>query len=88
MEEDWMPKVNEPMEEYLRSDRFRSQTSTITFSDFKGQEEANYNFWRMLTPKQRLELHQIMIASLYQDHEKNDGNNHSSNELIFTEPFQ
>jgi hypothetical protein len=65
--ESWLPRVDEPMAEYLKSDRYRKSTVDITFSDFEGQEEANYEFWRNLTPSQRLELHTIMVSSLYAD---------------------
>ncbi len=65
--ESWLPRVDEPMAEYLKSDRYRKSTMDITFSDFEGQEEANYEFWRNLTPAQRLELHTLMVRSLYSD---------------------
>ncbi len=65
--ESWLPRVDEPMSEYLKSDRYRKSSVGITFSDFEGQEEANYEFWRNLTPAQRLELHTIMVSSLYAD---------------------
>ncbi|MEI7724010.1 MAG: hypothetical protein WCK09_02845 [Bacteroidota bacterium] len=65
--EEIMPRVDEPMEEYLKSDRYRKSSEGITFSDFKGQEEANYTYWRHLTPAQRLELHTIMVKSIYKD---------------------
>lgn len=63
--QDWLPRVDEPMEEYLRSERYRQHKSDIVFSDFQGQEESNYHFWRKLTPMQRLELHTIMVYELY-----------------------
>jgi hypothetical protein len=66
-DESWLPRVDEPMEEYLNTNRYKKSSSEITFSDFKGQEEANYIFWRHLTPTQRLELHTIMVTSLYSD---------------------
>lgn len=65
--ESWLPRVDEPMTDYLKSDRYRKSSVDITFSDFEGQEEANYEFWRNLTPAQRLELHTIMVSSLYAD---------------------
>ena len=55
------------MVEYLASERYKRSRAAITFSDFDGQEEANYAFWRRLTPVQRLELHTIMVKSLYAD---------------------
>ncbi|MFH1936279.1 MAG: hypothetical protein ABIK52_01795 [Bacteroidota bacterium] len=64
MEEDWMPRVDEPLEEYFRTDRYRKYSTILTFSDPGGMEEANYRFWRGLTPRQRLELHRIMVDSL------------------------
>lgn len=65
--ESWLPRVDEPMAEYLKSDRYRKSFSELTFSDFAGQEEANYAYWHHLTPSQRLELHTIMVTSLYKD---------------------
>ena len=64
-DESWLPRVGEPMAEYLMTNRYRESASEITFSNFRGQEETNYMFWRHLTPSQRLELHTIMTASLY-----------------------
>jgi hypothetical protein len=82
--DDWLPRVDEPMEEYLKTDRYRKTSSVITFSDFKGQEEANYAFWRHLTPAQRLELHTIMVTSMFADEIRNR-QNRSSFEIVFTE---
>lgn len=83
-ENEWLPRVDEPMEEYLRSDRYRQHSTTITFSDFKGQEEENYIFWRSLTPRQRLELHYLMIEAMYQN-TTGQSNNDNSKNIIFTE---
>jgi hypothetical protein len=63
--EAWLPRVDESMAEYLKSERYRKSSQGIVFSDFEGQEEANYTYWRHLTPSQRLELHTIMVSSLY-----------------------
>jgi len=82
-DESWLPGVNEPMEEYLKSDRYRKSSAKISFSDFKGQEEANYAFWRHLTPSQRIELHTIMISSLYRD-KTPDSDHEQDFELVFT----
>ncbi|MBL7113972.1 MAG: hypothetical protein ISS19_18685 [Bacteroidales bacterium] len=84
MDEDLLPRVDEPMEEYLRSDRYRQYGMKITFSDFKGQEEANYRFWRSLTPRQRLELHVLMIEAVYQS-EIEKSNDEKPLEIVFTE---
>jgi hypothetical protein len=65
--ESWLPRVDEPMIEYLQSGRYRNSSPGIVFSDFKGQEEANYAFWRNLSNAQRLELHTIMSNSLYKN---------------------
>lgn len=86
MDEEWMPRVDEPMEEYLRSDRYGNYSTILTFSDLESLEEANYRFWRSLTPRQRLELHRIMVDSLYQEKLKNNSDNPSNKELIFTDP--
>lgn len=83
-DESWMPGVEEPIEEYLKSERYRESSSTLTFSDFKGQEEANYAFWRHLTPVQRLELHRIMVSSLYADGVKKDADN-TPLEIVFSD---
>jgi hypothetical protein len=64
-DEAWLPRIDEPMEDYLTSERYRRSATAIIFSDFNGQEETNYFFWRHLTPIQRLELHTIEVASLY-----------------------
>ncbi len=66
-EDELLPRVDEPMAEYVLSDRYRKSLSEITFSDFEGQEEANYFFWRHLTPSQRIELHTMMVNSIYKD---------------------
>lgn len=86
-DESWMPHVEGPMEDYLKSDRHRRSSTNITFSDFKGQEEANYAFWRHLTPSQRLQLHTIMVKSLYLDIIKKHNDSASMN-IIFTETFK
>ena len=62
-----LPRVDELMEEYLKSDRYRKSLAEITFSDFEGQEEENYSYWRHLSPSQRIELHTIMVNSIYKD---------------------
>lgn len=81
---EWLPRVDEPMEEYLRSERYLQHGSKLTFSDFKGQEESNYLFWRSLTPRQRLELHVLMIEEMYpNDIEKS--NDADQYDIIFTE---
>jgi hypothetical protein len=82
--EDWLPRVDEPIEEYLKTDRCRKTSSLITFSDFKGQEESNYIFWRHLTPSQRLELHTIMVTSMYAN-EPNTKHDKPFFEIVFTE---
>jgi hypothetical protein len=82
-DEPFLPRVDEPMEEYLKSDRYRQSSASITFSDFEGQEEANYAYWRHLTPSQRLELHTIMVSSVYRKNDS-DPNNEQVLELIFT----
>jgi hypothetical protein len=80
----WLPRVDEPMEEYLKSDSYRDSSTGITFSDFAGQEEANYDFWRHLTHSQRLELHTIIVSSLFADEfKKNKGR--ISLEIVFTD---
>jgi len=85
-ENEWLPRLDEPMEEYLKSDRYRQNSSGITFSDFEGQEEANYSFWRNLTPRQRLELHFLMIETLYPNGaEKSRDENYK--EIVFNEIF-
>jgi hypothetical protein len=61
----WMPRADEPLGEYLQSDRYKKSAGVIFFSNFEEQEEANYAFWRRLTPFQRLELHKIMLDSIY-----------------------
>lgn len=85
MEDDsWLPRIDEPMAEYLKSDRYRKASAGITFSEFEGQEEANYSFWRHLTPTQRFELHIIMISNLYAD-ELNKNFHSSPIEIVFTD---
>jgi len=84
--ESWMPRAEEPMEEYLKSERYRKLSTGIVFSDFTGQEEANYAFWRQLTPAQRLELHTIMVSTLYADTIKMNPDQ-SPLEIIFTEAY-
>ncbi|MEI6890018.1 MAG: hypothetical protein ACOYM0_07485 [Bacteroidales bacterium] len=82
--DDLFPGVDETMAEYLKSDRYRKSSSGITFSDFEGQEEANYAFWRRLTPSQRIELHTIMVNSIYKDaSNRNTGN--QTFEIVFTD---
>ena len=81
--EDWLPRVDEPMEEYLKTDRYRKPSSMITFSDFKSQEESNYFFWRHLTPAQRLQLHTIMVTSIYAA-EISNRQDKPSYEIVFT----
>jgi hypothetical protein len=83
-DETWMPRVDEPMGDYLLSERYRKSQAMLTFSDFEGQEEANYIFWRHLTPAQRLELHTIMVTSLYAD-ESNINATNPVFEIVFTE---
>lgn len=82
--ENWMPHADEPMEEYLKSDRYRKSSCGIVFLDFTGQEEANYAFWRHLTPAQRLELHTIMVSSMYSDIVKLNPDQ-SPLEIVFSE---
>jgi len=79
-----LPRVDEPMGEYLVSERYRRSRKAITFSDFGGQEESNYAFWRHLTPVQRLELHTIMVTSLYADEILKNADRLDL-EIIFTE---
>jgi hypothetical protein len=82
-DESWLPGADEPMGEYLKSNKYHKSAAEITFSDFKGQEEANYAFWRQLTPSQRIELHTIMNNSIYNAaFHKNAGNENF--ELVFT----
>jgi len=83
-ENEWLPRVDEPMEEYLRSDRYRQHSTIITFSDFKGQEEENYMFWRSLTPRQRLELHFLMVKAIY-PHELEKSSDIDLKDIVFTE---
>lgn len=59
--------VNESLEEYFSSKRYRGFSKTITISSFKEQEDDNYRFWAHLTPKQRIELHYLMISYLFHD---------------------
>jgi hypothetical protein len=66
-DESLLPGVNEPLEEYFRSHRYKRLSASISLTKLEDHEEANYSFWRSLTPSQRLELHQIMINSLYKD---------------------
>lgn len=49
----------------------------------KEQEKSNYIFWRSLTPSQRLELHQMIIDSLYHE-ELTEDSNLPIGELTFT----
>jgi len=84
--ESWMPRAEEPMEEYLKSERYRESSTDIVFSDYKGQEEANYAFWRHLTPAQRLELHTIMVSTLYADTMKMNPDQ-SPLEIVFSETY-
>jgi len=78
-----LPRADEPMAEYLNSDRYRKSIAELTFSDFQGQEEANYAYWRRLTPSQRIELHTIMVNSIYKDTlTRNTGN--QVFEIVFT----
>lgn len=86
-DESWMPRVEEPMEEYLKSDRYKRASTNIIFSDFKGQEETNYAFWRHLTPSQRLQLHTIMVKSLYAD-VKTQNTDNNSLKIVFSDPFK
>lgn len=81
---EWLPRVSESMEEYLSSDRYHQHSKTITFSDFESQEEENYIFWRSLTPRQRLELHHLMIEAIYQDKTGQSSIDNSKN-IVFTE---
>lgn len=81
-----MPRVDELMEEYLRSERYRIYSTRLTFTDPQQMEEANYAFWRSLTPNQRLELHQIMLASLYSESMTSKENTSEVKELVFIEP--
>ena len=83
----WMPRVDEPMDEYLRSDRYRNSFSGITVSDFKGQEETNYEFWRHLTPSQRLQLHTLMVQTLYNGRIIQDDANKQSDIVFTVEPL-
>jgi hypothetical protein len=83
-DESWLPGLEEPMGEYLKSDRYRKLSAGIVFSDFKGQEEANYVFWRHLTPLQRIELHTIMVSSLYADLVKENVRNQVF-DIVYTE---
>jgi len=79
----WLPRADEPLGEYLQSDRYKKSAGVIFFSDFEEQEEANYAFWRHLTPSQRLELHKIMLESIYSS--ANVKNNFSEPlEIVFT----
>ncbi|MBE0649078.1 MAG: hypothetical protein IH596_15005 [Bacteroidales bacterium] len=81
---EWLPRVDEPMEEYLKSDRYQQHSTAITFSDFTGQEEDNYKFWSSLTPRQRLELHSMMIKEMY-PHEAEDKSLSEFTDIVFTE---
>ncbi len=78
-----MPKFDEPMEEFLKSDGYRKPSGEITFSDFQGQEESNYAYWRSLTPAQRLALHTIMVHSIYKDTVMRNSCNRGF-EIVFT----
>ncbi|MEI6433639.1 MAG: hypothetical protein WCP32_02260 [Bacteroidota bacterium] len=82
-DESWLPRFDEPMSEYLKSERYRNSSKGLIFSDFEGQEEANYAFWRRLTPAQRLELHTIMVSSLYADKVVKNGGRQVF-EIVFT----
>ena len=86
-DESWMPRAEEPMEMYMKSDRYRKSSAVITFSDFKGQEEANYFFWRHFSPAQRLELHTIMVTSLYADVMQKSIEN-TTQDIIFSDKYQ
>ena len=59
------PLANEPMVDYLSSERYKDSFKTITISSFEEQEEDNYIFWAHLTPAQRIELHYLMISTFF-----------------------
>jgi hypothetical protein len=83
----WMPRAEESMAEYIKSDRSLKSSASIFFSDYKGQEETNYAFWRHLTPAQRLELHTIMVTSLYADVKQKSTDN-TPLKIIFSDKHQ
>ena len=84
-EESLFPEANEPLADYLVSDRYKKYTRSIHFTSIEKQEEANHLFWRHLTPKQRLELHQMMLADIYGEDVEGDRPKEPI-ELVFTEP--
>ncbi len=85
MEDDsCMPMASESMDEYLHSDRYIESSKVIFFSDFEQQEEANYNFWRHLTHTQRLELHAMMLRTIYPPTESENTTDQSM-EIVFTQ---
>ena len=57
--------VNEPLADYLKSERFNESFRKVEISSMKEQEEANYLFWLSITPEQRLELHYEMISQYF-----------------------
>ena len=65
----------------MSSARMKRKKS-ITFSTVEEQEEANYKYWRSLTPEQRLELHYYLLVHVYSaEIEKNK--NLPINEIVF-----
>ncbi len=83
--ESFLPQADEPLEEYFKSGRYKKYASTISFTTIENQSEANYEFWRRLSPYQRLELHQMMLNSLYKD-EINKDQESQTLKISFTEP--
>ena len=67
---DW--KANEPLSAYLTSKEYFNKPGTITVSSFKEQEESNYEYWKQLTPGQRLELHYWLISGAFNLRKKED----------------
>lgn len=48
------------------------------FNSFEEAAEADYEFYRNLTPEQRLEVHRILSLQVFGNYEK-----HTGNRLIF-----
>ena len=58
-------EANEPLADYLNSEKYINESKTITISSFKEQEESNYEYYQQLTPGQRLELHYWLITGVF-----------------------
>ena len=76
-EENEIPKVTEPLENYFQSPGFLKSYKRITFSSQEEQEDANRIFSASLTPIQRLEYLYFLNSTFLAEHLKDMPNRYT-----------